>query len=183
MAPTPEPVEEVVPPTKKRKSDHAGGRPRLLNGKATYRIWSYQALWDECVRRKIPLPKDCIHLKKAALEKRLRIHDGVDDYSSHKTWSFKALQEECVRRGLPIVSPHGKNKYTKAVLIRILKSDNLKRRQQSASTPGLSDHGTPNDDVRLPDAADSPSASVQSVKGKDVAHSGWSPKAPDECRY
>lgn len=185
MAPSPEPVEEITQPTKKRKSDRASGRPRLLNGKDSYRIWSYQALWDECVRRKIPLPKDCIHLKKAALEKRLRIHDGVDDYTSHKVWPFTALQEECVRRGLPIVSPHGVNKYKRGDLIRMLKSDNLKRRQQAASTPGSSDHGTPNKDVQLPDTADipnedvqlqdmadRPSASVQNVEGEDVAHSG-----------
>lgn len=173
IALSPEPVEDITQHTKRRRADRPTGPPRLLNGRAVYNIWSYQALRDECVRRNIPLPNTSVHLQKASLEKRLRLHDGLEDYSSSKRWTYKALQEECSRRGLPIASKRGTNTYKRSDLIKILESNDVKQRQEAASAQGSSNHDVSNEDINLPDAADDLSASAQSPNEEDTAHSGW----------
>lgn len=121
--------QSLDPPSRKQRRDESG-RPRLINGRDVYHIWSYDALKDECIRRKIPLPDN--YIKKASLEKKLRLHDGVPDYEAKGIWPYERLREECIKRSIPITSKQMNNVYKRPDLIKMLERDDVRLRVEAA---------------------------------------------------
>lgn len=122
------PVDSGAP----KPSHHPSGPPRLINGRAYYHIWGYEALHRECIQRGIRLPDNTV--KKTSLEKKLRMLDGFPDYHDKTEWRFQRLQDECLKRSIPIMSKQGTTIYTRTVLIKKLESDDIQLRQQSTAS-------------------------------------------------
>lgn len=109
------------------------GRPRLIDGRAEYYRWGTSSLREECKRRNIPVPKASENNKRA-LEKKLKLNDGLPLYESHSEWPFERLQAECLTRGLPINSKHLGWGIKRKELEKQLESDDVRRRQGAASS-------------------------------------------------
>lgn len=71
---------------------------------------------------------------KRALEKKLKLNDGLPLYESHSEWPFERLQAECLKRGLPINSKHFRWGIKRKELEKQLESDDVRRRQEAASS-------------------------------------------------
>lgn len=148
----PDEPEDIGSPKKTRQRE-PGGRLRLINGRAVYRIWGYDALKEECKARGIALPNNWI--QKSSLEKKLKLSDGLPDYESSSEWPFEKLREVYLARGLPINSEHLKNVYRRPELIRVLESDDLKNRQAALGLiSGRASTGAAEDGVKLAHASD-----------------------------
>lgn len=82
-----------------------------------YRTWGYDALKDECKRRKIPLPNNFI--KKNLLERKVLETKQWLGELRYLVIPLRKLRDECPSRGLPIRSEHLRNKYKRTETTRM----------------------------------------------------------------
>lgn len=71
---------------------------------------------------------------KRALEKKLKLNDGLPLCEGHSEWPFERLQAESLTRGLPINSKHLGWGIKRKELEKQLESDDVRRRQEAASS-------------------------------------------------